>query len=64
MAKKLKKLILVFLISLVTKWLEDIFIFTGLTLLIVTTYMEFGLTLGSYALGVVLLVLGLLLAKK
>jgi hypothetical protein len=64
MAKILKNKIGAFLKSLVTKWLEDIFIFLGIILILITTYNRFGEVIGNYSLGFVLLVLGLVFAKK
>lgn len=64
MAKNLKKLISNLFINLLTKWLEDFFILVGIVMIIVTTYMRFGTTIGNYSLGFVFLVFGFLIAKK
>jgi hypothetical protein len=63
-AKQLKLLILAFFSNLLTKWLEDFFIMSGVAVLIGTTYMKYGITAGNYLLGAVLLIIGFLLAKK
>lgn len=60
MAKKLKS----FIIHLLTKWLEDLFIVAGVSVIVATTYIEFGSTIGNYLLGLILLVFGFLIAKK
>jgi hypothetical protein len=64
MAKMLRKNIKSFFKNLLTKWLEDFFIFIGIGLILITTYQKFGDTIGNYLLGLILLLLGLLLAKK
>jgi len=64
MAKLLKKNLISFFKDLVANWLEDFFIFAGVLIVLFTTYQEFGYTAGNYALGCVLLVCGLLIAKK
>jgi hypothetical protein len=64
MAKKLKKILKSFLLNLLSKWLEDIFILAGVAVIIGTTYSKFGMTIGNYLLGFVFLVFGFLFAKK
>lgn len=64
MAKKLKHILNGFIKNLLTKWLEDFFIFAGIALLIGTTYMKFGTVVGNYSLSIVLMVFGFLIAKK
>jgi hypothetical protein len=64
MAKKLKKIISNFFKNLLTKWLEDFFIFIGITVLMATTYEKFGMIIGNYSLGFIFLVFGFLIAKK
>jgi hypothetical protein len=64
MAKRLKKLIYAFFSSLLTVWLEDIFIVAGVGVILGTTYIQFGLTIGNYLLGLILIIFGFLLAKK
>lgn len=60
MGKKIK----IFIILLLTKWLEDLFILAGTSVIVATTYINFGQTVGNYLLGAILLVFGLLIAKK
>ena len=60
MGKKLKSII----VNLLAKWLEDLFIIAGISVIVATTYINFGSMVGSYLLGGVLLLLGLLIAKK
>jgi hypothetical protein len=64
MAKQLKNLMKKFFINLLTKWLEDFFILAGISVILWTTYREFGFTVGNYSLGFVFLVFGFLIAKK
>lgn len=60
MGKKLKSII----INLLTKWIEDLFILAGTSVIVATTYINFGQMVGSYLLGAILIVFGLLIAKK
>jgi len=60
MGKKLKSII----VNLLTRWLEDLFIVAGVSVVVATTYINFGQMVGNYLLGAVLLVFGLLIAKK
>ena len=64
MAKVLKESLTKFFKNLVTDWLEDLFILLGVLIILITTYREFGYMVGNYSLGIVLLVCGLLFAKK
>jgi hypothetical protein len=64
MAKLLKKNIGEFLKSLLTNWLEDFLIFAGVSIILLTTYQIFGLDIGNYSLGLILLIFGLVIAKK
>lgn len=64
MAKLLKKSITALLKSLLTTWLEDLFIFLGISIVLFTTYQMFGVNIGNYSLGFILVVLGFVLAKK
>lgn len=64
MTKKLKRILTVFFTVLLAKFAEDLFILAGISVIIATTYMKFGMTVGNYALGLVLLVFGFLIAKK
>lgn len=59
MAKKLKTLFT----NLLTKWLEDFLVFTGLGFIIYTTY-SLNIVAGNYLMGFVFLLFGLILAKK
>lgn len=60
MGKKLKSVI----IHLLTKWLEDLFILAGISVIVITTYLEFGSKVGNYLLGFILLAFGILIAKR
>jgi len=60
MGKKIKSII----INLLTKWLEDLFIIAGISVIVATTYINFGQIVGSYLLGAVLLLIGILIAKR
>jgi hypothetical protein len=64
LAKLLKRNIAALLKSLLTTWLEDFFIFLGITIVLFTTYQMFGVNIGNYSLGFVLVVMGFVLAKK
>lgn len=64
MAKLIKKNLGKFFKVFLTDWLEDFFVFVGILLLVITTYIAFGSTAGNYVLGGVFLTLGLLIAKK
>ena len=60
MGKKLKSII----VNLLAKWLEDLFIIAGISVIVATTYINFGSMVGSYLLGAVLLLIGILIAKR
>ena len=60
MGKKLKSMI----VNLLAKWLEDLFIIAGISVIVATTYINFGSMVGSYLLGGVLLLIGILIAKR
>ncbi|MBO1003745.1 hypothetical protein ACFSKI_19140 [Pseudogracilibacillus auburnensis] len=68
MAQTLKQFILSFFTTFFTKWLEDFFIFTGLGLIIVNTYLisvvNLNVLAGNYLTGFVLIVIGVFLAKR
>ncbi|ERN52835.1 hypothetical protein M3689_07240 [Alkalihalophilus marmarensis] len=68
MAKVLKGFIIAFLTAFFTKWLEDVFILSGLVLVVVNTYLisivEWNILAGNYLLGMVLIILGFVLAKR
>lgn len=64
MAKVLKEHLGVFIKSFFTNWLEDFCLLVGVIVILTTTYNEFGVTIGNYTLGIVLLILGFLVAKK
>lgn len=54
--------------SFFTKWIEDFFIFTGLIIVIVNTYLisviDWNILAGNYLLGLILLLAGVMLAKR
>jgi hypothetical protein len=64
MAKRLRNILIAFFQNLLTKWLEDFFIFAGIAVIIGTTYKAFGSVVGNYSLGVIFLTIGFLIAKK
>lgn len=68
MAKAIKNFIILFFTAFFTKWLEDFFIFAGLGLLIINTYLftkvEINILVGNYLLGVVLLLTGIIIARR
>lgn len=64
LAKLLKKNIGYFLKYLFTNWLEDFLIFVGVAIALITTYQKFGIDVGNYLLGFVLVIFGLVIAKK
>lgn len=64
MAKLLKETIGGFLKGLLSKWIEDFFILAGIAIALVTTYENFGTVIGNYSLSIVLVLIGLALAKK
>lgn len=51
------------MLHLLGQFLEDFFIFAGLFLLVFTTY-SLDTTLGNYFLGLVLVIIGVFLAKR
>lgn len=63
MAKRLKSFMAIFFSSLLTAWLEDLFIFIGLAFIVYTTY-TLNVTAGHYLVGFVFLLLGFIFAKK
>lgn len=64
MAKLLKLNIGKFFKSLLSNWLEDFLIFVGVAIALITTYEHFGTVIGNYSLGFVLVLFGLVIAKK
>lgn len=63
-AKLIKENIINFFKSLFTKWIEDLFVFMGILIIVYTTYKSFGITVGNYSIGIILLYIGLILAKR
>jgi len=67
-AKAIKEFIISFFISFFTKWLEDFLILSGITLIVVNTYLigvvEINILAGNYLTGFVLIFLGVVLAKR
>lgn len=68
MAKGFRKILIAFIMSFFTKWLEDFFIFTGAVIVIVNTYLitivEGNILAGNYLLGFVLIITGVAIAKR
>ena len=67
-AKAIKEFIISFFVSFFTKWLEDFLILSGITLIVVNTYLigvvEINILAGNYLTGFVLIFLGVVLAKR
>lgn len=49
---------LIFCRSLLTKWLEDFIILVGFGVVVTTTYMKFGIYVGNFTLGAILILIG------
>lgn len=64
MATLIKNNLILFFKLLFTEWLEDLLIFTGLFIIVYTTYKYFGQTVGNYSIGFILFYIGILIAKK
>ena len=68
MAKAIKDFIIAFFTTFFTKWLADFLIFTGIALIIANTYLisviPSNILAGNYLLGAVLIVLGVIFAKR
>jgi hypothetical protein len=68
MAKGFRKILIAFIMSFFTQWLEDFFIFTGAVIVIVNTYLisivEGNILAGNYLLGFVLIITGVAIAKR
>ncbi|MEK4871571.1 hypothetical protein [Niallia sp. FSL W8-1348] len=68
MAKAIKKFFILFFTVFFTQWLEDFFIFTGAVIIIVNTYLitivEGNILAGNYLLGFVLIITGIVIAKR
>lgn len=68
MAKVIKNFIIAFATGFFTNWLEDFLILTGIGIIIFTTYLikavEINILAGNYLLGFVLILIGILLAKR
>lgn len=50
-------------IQLISSYIEDIFIFIGLLILIMTTY-KLNVVAGSYLLSVIFILIGILISKR
>lgn len=65
---KIAKAIKAFFIAFFTRWVEDVLILAGIGLIVVNTYLIGVVTgnilAGNYLLGVVLILLGVVLAKR
>lgn len=68
MAKALKGFIIAFFTSFFTKWVEDFFIFAGIVVLVVNTYLlatlDWAIIAGNYTLAVVLLIIGIVASRS
>lgn len=64
MSKAIRENLIAFFKIFLAKWLEDFFILTGVVVILVTTYNQFGTTIGNYTLGGILVFFGLMFAKK
>ena len=65
---KIAKAIKAFFIAFFTQWVEDVLIMAGISLIVVNTYLigvvSGNILAGNYLLGVVLIFLGVVLAKR
>ena len=65
---KIAKAIKAFFIAFFTQWVEDVLILAGISLIVVNTYLigvvSGNILAGNYLLGVVLIFLGVVLAKR
>ena len=64
MVKVLKESLSGFFKAFFTNWIEDFLILLGVAVILATTYLTFGYTVGNYALGIILLLFGFIVAKK
>ncbi|MBD7937144.1 hypothetical protein H9655_08880 [Cytobacillus sp. Sa5YUA1] len=68
MAKTIKNFIVSFVTAFFTKWLEDFFIFVGVAVIVINTYLittvDVNIIAGNYLLGLILIILGVVLAKQ
>ena len=68
MAKASKEFIISFFVAFFTKWVEDVLILAGISLIVVNTYLigvvGYNGLAGNYLLGVVLIFMGVVLAKR
>ncbi|NIK10916.1 hypothetical protein [Alkalibacillus almallahensis] len=68
MAQAIREFIISFFKAFFTKWVEDFLIFVGLGIFVVNTYLitvvEINMLIGNYLLGLILLLIGLVLAKR
>lgn len=68
MAKVIKSFVVMFFTGFFTNWLEDFFILAGIGIIVFNTYLitiaEVNVLAGNYTLGVVLIIIGLVLAKR
>ena len=68
MAKVIKNFIIAFITGFFTNWLEDFLILLGVGIIIFTTYLikavEINILAGNYLLGFVLILIGVILAKR
>lgn len=51
------------LLKILSRFVEDIFIFIGLIIIVATTY-SLNVLIGNYLLGVIFLIIGFILAKS
>jgi len=68
MAKVIKNFIIAFVTGFFTNWLEDFLILTGIGTIIFNTYLitivDANILAGNYLLGAVLILIGVVLAKR
>lgn len=64
MSKAIRENLIAFFKIFLAKWLEDFFILLGVAVILWTTYEKFGVTVGNYTLGGILVFFGLVFAKK
>ena len=68
MAKVIKNFIIAFVTGFFTNWLEDFLILMGIGIIIFNTYLitvvDVNILAGNYLLGAVLILIGVILAKR
>lgn len=67
-AKAIRDFFIAFFTTFFSKWLEDVFILAGIGLIVVNTYLitvvETNVLSGNYLSGIILVLIGVVLARK